>query len=94
MLRDRDDCAFLVEISIATQKSLHSSMNISHFDLLIFDCDTEVDRGKPFSDVYLYASQKMSAEPSRCLVIKDTPIGVQGGVSALPHRRRIHPRRC
>jgi HAD superfamily hydrolase (TIGR01509 family) len=43
---------------------------------------TEVERGKPFPDVYLYAAQKMSAEPSRCLVIEDTPLGVQGGVSA------------
>ncbi|WP_088242106.1 HAD family hydrolase [Calothrix rhizosoleniae] len=43
---------------------------------------TEVERGKPFPDVYLYAAEKMNAQPSRCLVIEDTPIGVRGGVSA------------
>lgn len=54
---------------------------LPYFDGKLFSV-TEVERGKPFPDVYLYAAQKMSAEPSRCLVIEDTPVGVQGGVSA------------
>jgi beta-phosphoglucomutase-like phosphatase (HAD superfamily) len=54
---------------------------LPYFDGKLFSV-TEVERGKPFPDVYLYAAQKMSADPSRCLVVEDTPVGVQGGVSA------------
>lgn len=43
---------------------------------------TEVERGKPYPDVYLYAAEKMTTEPSRCVVIEDTPLGVQGGAAA------------
>lgn len=43
---------------------------------------TEVGRGKPYPDIYLYAAENMGVDPQRCLVIEDTPLGVQGGVSA------------
>ena len=44
---------------------------------------TDVDRGKPFPDIYLYAAKKMGVlDPSKCLVIEDSPLGVKGGVSA------------
>jgi HAD superfamily hydrolase (TIGR01509 family) len=43
---------------------------------------TEVKRGKPHPDVFLYAADKMRVEPGRCLVVEDTPIGVAAGVAA------------
>ena len=44
---------------------------------------SEVSRGKPFPDIYLHAAHNMSClEPSRCLVIEDSPHGVKGGVAA------------
>ena len=44
---------------------------------------SDVKRGKPFPDIYLYAASKMGIlDPSKCLVIEDSPLGVQGGVSA------------
>ena len=44
---------------------------------------SDVERGKPFPDVYLYAASKMGGlEPSKCLVIEDSPLGVKGAVSA------------
>lgn len=43
---------------------------------------SEVARGKPYPDLYLYAAKKMHVEPARCLVIEDSLPGVQGGVSA------------
>jgi len=44
---------------------------------------SEVTRGKPFPDVYLYAAKKMGIEdPSKCLVVEDSPLGVKGGISA------------
>jgi len=43
---------------------------------------TEVGRGKPHPDVFLYAAQQMGAEAQRCVVIEDTSIGVMAGVAA------------
>jgi len=44
---------------------------------------SEVKQGKPFPDVYLHAAKRMGiATASKCLVIEDSPLGVQGGVSA------------
>lgn len=43
---------------------------------------TEVARGKPHPDIFLYAADKMRVEPRRCIVVEDTPIGVAAGVAA------------
>jgi len=43
----------------------------------------DVARGKPSPDVYLHAAARMGGiEPHNCLVIEDSPTGVQGGVAA------------
>jgi len=41
-----------------------------------------VQRAKPAPDVYLMAAQALGVEPSRCVVIEDTPVGVQAGRAA------------
>ena len=43
---------------------------------------TEVTRGKPYPDVFLYAAETMGVNPARCAVVEDTAIGVQAGVAA------------
>lgn len=44
---------------------------------------SDVARGKPFPDIYLHAAQCMGCiEPGKCLVIEDSPPGVEGGVAA------------
>lgn len=42
----------------------------------------EVPRTKPAPDVYLLAARTMGADPSRCVVIEDTPTGIAAGVAA------------
>jgi beta-phosphoglucomutase-like phosphatase (HAD superfamily) len=42
----------------------------------------ETPRSKPFPDVYLAAAAHLQADPTRCLVVEDTPIGVTAGVAA------------
>ncbi len=42
----------------------------------------ETPRSKPFPDVYLAAAEHLQADPARCLVVEDTPIGVAAGVAA------------
>jgi HAD superfamily hydrolase (TIGR01509 family) len=43
---------------------------------------SQVRRGKPYPDLYLYAADQMDVEPARCLVIEDSLPGIQGGVAA------------
>jgi beta-phosphoglucomutase-like phosphatase (HAD superfamily) len=43
---------------------------------------SEVARGKPHPDIFLYAAQKSGASPSACAVIEDTSTGVTAGVAA------------
>jgi HAD superfamily hydrolase (TIGR01509 family) len=43
---------------------------------------TQVARGKPAPDVYLFAAKQLGVEPARCVVVEDTPPGVQAGVAA------------
>ena len=55
---------------------------IGYFDGNIFST-SEVERGKPHPDIYLHAAQCMgAADPARCLVIEDSPLGVTGAVAA------------
>jgi HAD superfamily hydrolase (TIGR01509 family) len=41
-----------------------------------------VKRGKPAPDIFLYAAEKMGAQVSDCVVIEDSPFGVEGAVAA------------
>ncbi len=44
---------------------------------------SDVVRGKPYPDIYLYAAEKMGDySPSQCIVIEDSPLGVQGARAA------------
>jgi HAD superfamily hydrolase (TIGR01509 family) len=43
---------------------------------------TEVEKGKPHPDVFLYAAHKQAVTPSSCVVIEDTPTGVKAGIAA------------
>lgn len=52
-----------------------------HFDLHIYAAEN-VARGKPFPDLYLFAADKLGVLPENCLVIEDSPRGVEAGVAA------------
>ena len=43
---------------------------------------TEVARGKPFPDLFLFAAERLAAAPNRCAVIEDSPAGVTAAVAA------------
>jgi sugar-phosphatase len=45
-------------------------------------CAEDVAAGKPAPDGYLRAAAQLHADPSRCVVIEDTPAGVQAGRAA------------
>jgi phosphoglycolate phosphatase len=42
----------------------------------------DVERPKPFPDVYLYAAKQMKTNPENCVVIEDSATGVQAACAA------------
>jgi HAD superfamily hydrolase (TIGR01509 family) len=43
---------------------------------------TQVERGKPAPDLFLHAAQSLGVEPARCVVVEDSPYGVQAAQEA------------
>jgi HAD superfamily hydrolase (TIGR01509 family) len=43
---------------------------------------TQVARGKPAPDLFLFAAARMGAIPARCVVIEDSPAGVAAAIAA------------
>ncbi|MCQ9129857.1 HAD family hydrolase [Streptomyces hilarionis] len=42
----------------------------------------DVGKGKPAPDLFLYAAERMGTRPERCVVVEDSPLGVQAAVAA------------
>ena len=43
---------------------------------------TQVERGKPAPDLFLFAAERMQAAPARCVVIEDSIPGIKGARAA------------
>jgi len=43
---------------------------------------TQVPNGKPAPDLFLFAARSMDVQPSQCIVIEDSPLGVAAGLAA------------
>ncbi|MEU6216548.1 HAD family hydrolase [Streptomyces sp. NPDC047022] len=42
----------------------------------------DVGKGKPAPDLFLHAAERMEVAPERCVVVEDSPLGVQAAVAA------------
>lgn len=51
------------------------------FDGRIFSA-SQVERGKPAPDIFLFAAAQMGVDPARCLVIEDSVYGIQAAKAA------------
>ena len=60
-----------------------TSTNIDHFfaDSVITTAD-DVERGKPFPDLFLATAESAGVAPENCIVIEDSPFGVQAAHAA------------
>ena len=56
---------------------------VEYFDDFVFG--PEVNRGKPNPDIFLKAAEKLDISPEYCLVLEDSPAGIQAGYSAGMH---------
>ncbi len=78
------DLPFCVASSGTVEKmrtTLGTTGLLKYFDGRLFSV-TEVVRGKPHPDIYLHAARRMNADPARCLVVEDSPVGVEAGTAA------------
>ena len=53
----------------------------AHFGNNLFSA-TMLARGKPAPDLFLYAAQQLATAPNRCLVIEDSPLGIDAAIAA------------
>ncbi len=63
------------------QLSLELAGLLPRFAGRIFSA-TQVARGKPAPDLFLFAARSLGAAPARCVVLEDSLPGVQAGVAA------------
>jgi HAD superfamily hydrolase (TIGR01509 family) len=54
---------------------------LSRFEGRLFSV-TQVAKGKPAPDIYLFAAAKMNVAPGQCVVVEDSAVGAQAGVAA------------
>jgi HAD superfamily hydrolase (TIGR01509 family) len=62
------------------QRTLGRAGLLDAFDVTV--AGDEVAHGKPAPDMFLLAAQRLGVEPARCVVIEDSPPGVQAGIAA------------
>ena len=59
------------------------------------DVSGQAARGKPAPDLFLMAAHELGVEPEHCMVVEDSPAGIEaakaGGMTALGVARRGEP---
>lgn len=61
---------------------LSATKLIPYFQFVITAADVSPEKTKPEPEPYLLALQKADRKPQECLVIEDTPVGVQSALNA------------
>jgi HAD superfamily hydrolase (TIGR01509 family) len=61
-------------------RTLRRAGLLDAFDVTV--AGDEVTNGKPAPDMFLLAAERLGAPPEECVVIEDSPPGVQAGVAA------------
>jgi HAD superfamily hydrolase (TIGR01509 family) len=61
--------------------SLEATDLIRFFDNNLFSA-SNIRHGKPAPDLFLHVAAQMHKDPSECIVVEDSPVGVAAGVAA------------
>jgi HAD superfamily hydrolase (TIGR01509 family) len=62
------------------QRTLGRAGLLDAFDVVV--AGDEVEHGKPAPDMFLLAASRLGVEPAACVVVEDSPPGVQAGRAA------------
>ncbi len=52
------------------------------FQCVVWGDDPEIQRGKPSPDIFLVAAKRLKADPAHCLVVEDSPAGIEAALAA------------
>lgn len=52
------------------------------FQCVVWGDDPEIKQGKPAPDIFLLAAKRLKADPSHCLVVEDSPAGIEAARAA------------
>jgi beta-phosphoglucomutase len=58
-----------------------SQVNIIHFFEAIVSAE-EIEHGKPDPEVFLLAAERVDVDPQHCIVIEDSPAGIEAASKA------------
>jgi HAD superfamily hydrolase (TIGR01509 family) len=64
-------------------RTLRRAGLLDAFDVVV--AGDEVENGKPAPDMFLLAAERLGVPPEECVVIEDSPPGVQAGLAAGMH---------
>jgi len=71
--------------SSGSPEKIHHSLTLTnllgYFEDRIFSARM-VEQGKPAPDLFLLAAKELNADPARCLVIEDSPVGIEAALAA------------
>ncbi len=76
--------------AVATSSDRHNfDLKITHhqewfsiFESLVMGDDPDIKHGKPAPDIFLITAERMKASPAHCLVLEDSPAGVEAARAA------------
>ena len=80
-LGERPTCVASSGEHAKIRRTLGRTALLARFEGRIFSA-TEVARGKPAPDLFLHAAARMGADPARCAVVEDAPVGVAAALAA------------
>lgn len=83
-------CQAGVPLAVATssdkrffsQKTAHHAAWFALFEVIVTGDDPRIAAGKPAPDIFLLAATELKVDPAECLVIEDSPAGIEAGRAA------------
>ncbi|MBN1652894.1 MAG: HAD-IA family hydrolase [Deltaproteobacteria bacterium] len=88
LVRALHACSVPLAVASSTKRSMFELKIERHrawfslFDTIVLADDSRLKAAKPAPDIFLIAASDLNAEPSRCLVVEDSPAGVAAGKAA------------